>query len=226
MTSKAVFCFDFKDFQRVENVISSSNINSDEYILFPPDVYENQNTDQMPELLTESDLTVVFIGKHTFENPFCLQMIYESFCRGNAFLTVYLDNADDVKKSGQELTGKNPLDLFYFEHKDGRTTLNQGSVVLPGMLKRRFSSKEIKAKTEFIKTYDFINDDGPKNLKTWMEEERRRKNEFWTECLKIKKISENEWKNALKLTHKGGVAGFFLYYDWAESIKNKNEESV
>ncbi|MDY0266902.1 MAG: hypothetical protein RBQ94_04575 [Methanimicrococcus sp.] len=226
MTSKAVFCFDFDDFLRVENAILSSNIESDDFLSFSSNFYENQNTDQIPEFLSESDLTVVLIGKHTFENPFCLQMIYESFCRGNAFLAVYLDNARDVKKSGQEITGKNPLDLFYFEHKEGKTTLNQGAVVLPGMLKRRFSSKEIKAKTDFIKTYDFISDHGSKNLKKWMEEERLRKSEFWAECFKIKSIGDGEWENALKLTHKGGVAGFFLYYDWAESLKKENEESV
>ncbi|WNY23136.1 hypothetical protein MmiHf6_04390 [Methanimicrococcus hongohii] len=238
MTSKIAFCFDPQDFERVKNALDSAvSIHSETHSetthsetqpnlpdLLLPNQFQIQNqiqnltADSLPDLLAESDITVVFIGKHTFENELCLQMIDASFRRGNAFLAVYLNNADDVRKTGKELLGKNPLELFYFEYNGGITTLHQGAVVLPGKLKRRVSSKDMKAKADFVKVYDFIKDNGAENLEKWIEEERQRKADFWAEC---SKISETEWPSALKLTHKSGIVSFFLYYDWMTYSKEK-----
>ncbi|MDV0446123.1 hypothetical protein MmiAt1_17390 [Methanimicrococcus sp. At1] len=219
MVLKTAFCFDPEDYPRAAAVFgeleSTSASAADSAALgdlkFDDSKHDDLNAEMIPDLLSESDITVVFIGKHTFENAFCLQMIDESFRRGNAFLAVYLNNAEDVRKTGKEILGKNPFELFYFEYKDGTTTLNQGAVVLPGMLKRRVSSKEMKAKADFVKVYDYINDNGAENLMKWIEEERQRKADFWVEC---GKISKEEWPSALKVTHKGGIVSFFLYYDW------------
>ncbi|MDL2260928.1 TIR domain-containing protein [Methanimicrococcus sp. OttesenSCG-928-J09] len=223
MTSKALICFDSEDFQRVKDISALSDSDYSENIV-PPESFQNINaddksTDELASLLNETDITIVFIGKHTFENEKCLKAIEESFKNNNAFLAVYFNNAEDVKKSGKEILGKNPFDLFYFEHKDSKTTLNQGAVVMPGKLKRRLSSKEIIAKTDFIKTYDYIKDNGAENLKNWIEEERQRKADFWTECAKI---SEKEWPAALKVTNKGGIVSMFLYYDFINNSQNQN----
>lgn len=216
MGEKAFICFDSDDFQSVSDILDSHPAAVPD---FSPssDAFRQAEPADFPGLLDETDITVVFIGKHTFENEKCLRAIRESFNHGNAFLAVYLNNAEDVKKTGKELLGKNPFELFYFEHKDGRTTLNQGAVVLPGALKRRLSSKEMKAKADFVKVYDYIKDNGAENLDRWIEEERRRKSDFWTECAKI---SDKEWPEALKVTHKGGIVSFFLYYDWIARSPN------
>ena len=211
MSEKVFVCFDSGDFQRVRDIFSAQKLEDTSTFFPPPNSFQNAEISDLPTLLKETDITVVFIGKHTFENEKCLRTIQESFNWGNAFLAVYLNNAEDVKKTGKELLGKNPFELFYFEHKDGQTTLNQGAVVLPGALKRRISSKDIKAKADFVKFYDYIKDNGAENLEKWIEEERWRKAEFWAECAKI---SDKEWPEALKLTHKGGIVSFFLYYDW------------
>ncbi|MDR0766904.1 MAG: hypothetical protein LBE57_00430 [Methanosarcinales archaeon] len=216
MISKTIFCFDPQDFERVENVITAAGIDKADSFLPDP----NLTADVLSDLSAESDITVVFIGKHTFENEFCLQMIDIGFRRGNAFLAVYFNNAEDVKKTGKELLGKNPFELLYFEHNSGVTTLNQGAVTLPGKLKRRLSSKDMKAKVDFVKVYDFIKDNGAENLKKWIEEERQRKTDFWAEC---GKLSETEWSYALKLTHKGGFVSFFLYYDWITYSQKKKK---
>jgi hypothetical protein len=215
MNLKTVFCFDSEDFSRVKEIESfwseefqNSSISIDDF--------QNKSFDELSILIKETEITVVFIGKRTFENEKCLNVIEESFKAENAFLAVYLNNAEDVKKSGKEILGKNPLDLFYFEHKNGETSLDKGAVVLPGKLKRRILTKEIKAKPDFIRIYDYIKDSGNENLMNWIEEEQKRKADFWTEC---NKISEKEWPTALKVTNQGGVAGMFLYYDWKKYSK-------
>ncbi|WNY28320.1 hypothetical protein MmiEs2_05050 [Methanimicrococcus stummii] len=227
MPQKASICFDFKDSERVGDIAANLNWFDSDFVSFGSfdslnsflkiAEKESVDPDEIRSLLNETDITVVFIGKHTFENAFCLQMIDESFRRENAFLAVYLNNAEDVVKTGREILGKNPLDLFYFEHKDGATTLNHGAVVLPGKLKRRISSKDMKAKIDFVKVYDYVKDNGAENLEKWIEEERQRKVDFWAEC---GKISKEEWTSALKVTNKGGIASFFLYYDWANYSKD------
>ncbi|MCL2550185.1 MAG: hypothetical protein FWE78_04580, partial [Methanimicrococcus sp.] len=109
---------------------------------------------------------------------------------------------------------------FEYNTGDSVTTFNSGPVLLPKGLKSRFSSKNIKAKADFIKTYDYIKDNGAENLLKWIKEERQRKEDFFAECGKIK---ENEWRSALKVTHKGNIAGFFLYYHWLTYSERKKE---
>ena len=227
MNFKTVFCFDEEDFQKVKEIelfwqeqLENPLITADDFCnksleeiisvlreSKPEETIEKTTGEQA----TETPITVVFIGKRTFENGKCLAVIKESFKAASAFLAVYLNNAEDVKKSGKELLGKNPFDLFYFEHKAGKTILNTGAVVLPGKLKRRLMTKEIKAKADFVKIYDYIKDCGAENLIAWIEEEQTRKADFWAEC---NKVSEKEWPTALKIVNQGGIAGMFLYYDW------------
>ena len=209
---------DPKDYERAEKIISSFD---PETLSLPPlETYQNLSDETISQLLSDSDLTVVFIGKHTFESGGCLKMIEDSFSKSNAFLAIYLNNTEDVKRSGKELLGKNPFELFYFEYNnsDNMTVFNSGSILLPNKLKRRFLSKDIKAKADFIVTYDYIKDNGAENLLKWIEEERQRKADFFLECDKIK---ENEWNSALKVTYKSNIAGFFLYYHWLTYSERK-----
>ena len=232
MNAKTVFCFDADDFQRVKEIESFWNGRIQNQTISADD-FQNKSLEELLPLLKSTDaaninetadindiaITVVLIGKRTFENEKCLSVIKESFREGKALLAVYLNNAEDVKKSGKEILGKNPFDLFYFEYKDGETVFNEGQTLLPGKLKRRLTLKEIKAKTDFIKTYDYIKDDGEQNLAAWIEEECKRKTDFLVECSKIK---EREWDAVLKIAYKGNIVGFFLYYHWLNYSK-KNE---
>ena len=223
---KTVFCFDDNDFQRVKSIESFWKEHIKNPLITADDFLEKSPEDIMTVLresalresalresddITETPVVIVFIGKRTFENEKCLAVIEESLNAAAAFLAVYLNNAEDAKKSGKELLGKNPFDLFYFEHKAGKTTLNAGTVVLPGKLKRRLLTKEIKAKVDFVRIYDYIKDNGREKLMTWIEEEQNRKNDFWAEC---SKVSKSEWPTALKIVNQGNIAGMFLYYDW------------
>ena len=241
MNVKTVFCFDADDFQRVKEIESFWHDQIQNQIASAED-FQNKSLEELLPLLKNTaadisevtninevtaindiDITVVFIGKRTFENEKCLSVIKESFSAGKALLAVYLNNAEDVKKSGKEILGKNPFDLFYFEYKNGETTFNEGHTLLPGKLKRRLTLKEIKAKTDFIKTYDYIKDDGEQNLAAWIEEEYKRKTDFFAECSKLK---ESEWNAALRITYKGNIVGFFLYYHWLMYSKKNKTASV
>ena len=218
---KTVFCFDDTDFQRVKSIesfwkdhIKNPLITADDFLEKSPEdigTVLREASFKESDDVKETPVVIVYIGKRTFENEKCLAVIEESLKAAAAFLAVYLNNTEDVKKNGKEMLGKNPFDLFYFEHKAGKTTLNTGAVVLPGKLKRRLLTKEIKAKVDFVRIYDYIQDNGRENLMTWIEEEQKRKNDFWAEC---SKVSENEWPTALKIVNQGNVAGMFLYYDW------------
>ncbi|MCL2550022.1 MAG: hypothetical protein FWE78_03695, partial [Methanimicrococcus sp.] len=96
MTTKTVFCFDSEDYERVQKITAS--FDPEIFSLPPLETYQNLSGETISQLLTETDLTIVFIGKHTFENGGCLKMIEDSFAGSHAFLAIYLDNAGDVKK--------------------------------------------------------------------------------------------------------------------------------
>ncbi|WP_338102781.1 TIR domain-containing protein [Methanolapillus millepedarum] len=164
--------------------------------------------------ISDSEITVILIGQHTFENQTCLSEIRQCFESEKAFLSVYLDNKNDTKADGKVLLGKNPLDLFYFEYKDKTITFGEGTTVFAGKLKSRFLSKEVKAKaSDFTKTYDYVLDKGSENIGGWIRAELKKKNDFFAEC---DKITPKDWDAVLKLTAKGGskTSGMFLYYYW------------
>lgn len=216
MSSQIFFCFDPADYGRVKAAVFSAFVQPEN--VFPENVYSDPES--ASALLSAADITVIFIGKQTYQNEKCLQSIEESFRAGKAFLSVYLNNREDIQKKGKHITGKNPTELFYFAHPDGQTELRQGETVFPGRLRRRSTAKEFKAKTDFIRVYDFVRDNGAVNLSRWIEEERRRKADFWEQC---NKINPEEWPKALQVTYQGGIAGFFLYYDFVRSCLKKEE---
>ncbi|MDV0447233.1 hypothetical protein MsAg5_11120 [Methanosarcinaceae archaeon Ag5] len=212
MTTSVYFCFDPADAERAENVISGIR-----------PLKTESETEADGELnrttLSDSEVTVVLIGKHTFENQNCLAEIKQSLELEKAFLAVYLDNKNDTKADGKTLLGKNPLGLFYFEYKDKNITLGEGAVVMAGKLKSRFLSKEVKAKvSDFTKSYDYILDNGSENMSGWIQTELKKKNDFFAEC---DKITPKDWDAVLKLTAKGGskTSGMFLYYYWLKKLQ-------
>jgi hypothetical protein len=84
MSLKTVFCFDSEDFSRVKEIESfwseefqNSSISIDDF--------QNKSFDELSILIKETEITVVFIGKRTFENEKCLNVIEESFKAENAF---------------------------------------------------------------------------------------------------------------------------------------------
>ena len=96
--------------------------------------------------LEGTSVTVVLIGKKTYDSDWVKYEIKESYKRGNGLLGVYIHNIKD-KYGYTDTKGENPFDYIYIE-RDGE--------------KVYFS--------EMYPTYDWVNDDGYNNLGDWVEE--------------------------------------------------------
>ena len=97
------------------------------------------------EQLNGTSVTVVLIGAETSTRQYVGYEIKQSYTRGNGMLGIYIHNMKDVN-SRTDTKGANPFDGWYVE-RDGR--------------KVYFS--------ELYPTYDWVNDNGYKNLGDWIE---------------------------------------------------------
>lgn len=96
--------------------------------------------------LKNTTVTAVLIGAETSERDYVIYEIKESYQRGNGLLGVYVHNIKNL--SGQTSTkGSNPFDRVYITQPDGA--------------KKYFSS--------IYPTYDWVANDGYKNLGSWVE---------------------------------------------------------
>lgn len=106
-----------------------------------------------------TSVTVVLIGTETSTRPFVKYEIEQSYKRQNGLLGVYIHRVKDSSKSISR-RGKNPLDNF------------TASVDHPfwGFLGRKVEKKY----SEIFQTFDWINDDGRRNIVSWIEAAARR----------------------------------------------------
>lgn len=95
--------------------------------------------------LEGTSVTVVLIGAETSQRPYVGFEIKQSYNRGNGLLGIYIHNMKDVNRN-TDTKGNNPFDSWYVE-KDGKKTY--------------FST--------LYPTYDWVNDDGRKNMGDWIE---------------------------------------------------------
>lgn len=93
--------------------------------------------------LEGTSVTVVLIGTETANRPWVNYEIKESVKRGNGLLGVYIDNVRDVQ--GQMCArGDNPFDSLTW-------------------------TKSKRPLSETYPTYDWVTDDGRRNLSRWIE---------------------------------------------------------
>jgi hypothetical protein len=95
--------------------------------------------------LTGTSVTVVLIGAETYDRPWVRHEIKRSYELGKGMIGIYLNNIKDPKQ-GTDIKGKNPFDYY---------NINQGV--------RNISMSNI------YPVYDWVGDDGYKNLPTWLE---------------------------------------------------------
>lgn len=156
MARKVFFSFHYKrDAVRAgqvrnSNVVTSKAIETSDFIDAAKWEEVQRKGDQaimdwIAAQLKGTTVTAVLIGTKTAERKWIKHEIKESLKRGNGLLGIYIHNCPLFDNSCDE-KGKNPFDLLYFE-KDG---------------KKQFLS-------EVYKTYDWIADDGRKNLEAWIE---------------------------------------------------------
>lgn len=95
--------------------------------------------------LEGTSVTAVLIGAETNDRKYVDYEIEQSQKRGNGLLGIYIHNIKD-NKGNTDVKGKNPFD-YWHTTVDGQ--------------KKYFSS--------IYFTYDWVNDDGYKNLGNWVE---------------------------------------------------------
>lgn len=108
--------------------------------------------------LNGTGVTVVLIGRHTYERPYVQYEIEQSYKRGNGLLGIYIHGIKDRdgKTSGK---GCNPLDNL---------TVTADDFWL-GFL----GIKSQQPLSRVFNTYYWIDDDGRKNMPEWIEEAAR-----------------------------------------------------
>lgn len=109
--------------------------------------------------LNGTGVTVVLIGQETASRPFVRYEIEESFRRKNGLLGIHIHR---IKNSNKKTSrkGRNPLDDF--------TTMVDHPFL--GL----FGHKIEKTFSEIFQTFDWVHDDGRRNMASWIEEAARR----------------------------------------------------
>ncbi|HFQ4887183.1 TPA: TIR domain-containing protein [Vibrio vulnificus] len=97
------------------------------------------------EQLKGTSVTVILFGAETYDRKWVRHEIKRSYELKKGILAIDIHRIKDPQK-GADIQGKNPLDYWFIE-KNGR--------------KVYFS--------EMYETYDWVNDDGYKNLASWIE---------------------------------------------------------
>lgn len=95
--------------------------------------------------LKGTSVTVILFGAETYDRKWVRHEIKRSYELNKGILAIDVHRVKDPQK-GADIQGKNPLDYWFIE-KNGR--------------KVYFS--------EMYETYDWVNDDGYKNLASWIE---------------------------------------------------------
>jgi hypothetical protein len=111
--------------------------------------------------LNGTSVTIVLIGQETASRPFVQYEIEESFKRKNGLLAIYINR---IKNSDKKISrkGRNPLDNF--------------TTMVDHPLWGVFGHKIEKRYSELFETFDWIKDDGRRNMPNWIEEAARRMN--------------------------------------------------
>jgi hypothetical protein len=109
--------------------------------------------------LNGTGVTVVLIGQHTASRPFVRYELEESFRRKNGLLGIHIHR---IKNSERKTSrkGRNPLNDF------------TGTVDHPwlGFLGQKTEMRY----SEIFQTFDWVQDDGRRNMADWIEEAARR----------------------------------------------------
>lgn len=109
--------------------------------------------------LNGTGVTVVLIGHETANRPFVRYEIEESYRRKNGLLAIHIhDIKNNDKKTSRK--GRNPLDDF--------------TAMVDHPILGFFGHKIGKGYSELFQTFDWVQDDGRRNMATWIEEAARR----------------------------------------------------
>jgi len=109
--------------------------------------------------LNGTGVTVVLIGQETAMRPFVRYEIEESFRRKNGLLAIHIHGIKNSDKKASR-KGRNPLDDF--------------TAMVDHPFLGIFGHKTEKRYSEIFQTFDWIQDDGRRNMAAWIEEAARK----------------------------------------------------
>ena len=155
MARRVFFSFDYgRDYWRVSQVRDCWTANPDmqtagftdalswEHLKWDGEKARHKWIDREME---KSSVIVVLIGNETSRNDLVDYVIRQSRSLGKALFGIYIHNLKD-KDGDTDLKGKNPFDSYCFEQKGEMVHLSR---IYP--------------------TYDWVDDDGPKNFTEWVQ---------------------------------------------------------
>lgn len=150
--------------------------------------------------LQHTSVTAVLIGRETADREYVRYEIERSFERGNALLGIWIHNLKNRSRQTDH-PGDNPLDDYVVETGSMRTRLS-----------------------DLFPTYDWMGDDGQRNVADWIEESADVNQEVprhWRDSL-----ARAEDGELLDLAVKGaaGAVGLIIASELAENISEYLEQ--
>ncbi len=134
------------------------------------------------EAIGQTSVTCVLVGAHTWEGPWARYEIAQSVERGNGLLAVRISGIVDIHTRRTSAAGRNPLAyLGLGKAKDGQYLIFENSnaqwtryhdhplpVAKPSYLPE-MSVGYVQPLTIGLLPYDYIKQDGAKNLLAWID---------------------------------------------------------
>jgi len=155
MTRRAFFSFHYqRDIWRVNQVRKSWVVQAgiQEAIWYDASLWErtklrgdNALQQLIDDGLTNTSVTVVLIGAKTSQRRWVNYEIQESYSRRKGLLGIYIHNLKDINGK-TDFKGLNPFDCIYIENTKPKIYLSQ-----------------------LYKTYNWLTDDGYRNIGAWIE---------------------------------------------------------
>lgn len=129
--------------------------------------------------LSGTSVSVVLAGSATANRKWVVYEIAKGFEKGNGLLTVAIHNIQDVNKATSS-AGSDPLSLIsYAIAADGKTAAlkvwgnnlwNDYMTIKATDLSQAAKTKKSGTLASLAAKYDWVNNDGYKNFKTWIED--------------------------------------------------------
>jgi hypothetical protein len=131
--------------------------------------------------LINTSVTAILTGTYTYQRRWVRYEILKSIIKGNGLLNVEIHNIEDMQSQKPSQRGDNPFNYYYFKKQNGKVYIWESteltSIKWPSQPTFEFNLSEFKYNTsqdkgyfsEFVKTQNYMNDDGYNNLPAWIE---------------------------------------------------------
>lgn len=145
--------------------------------------------------LKNTSVTIVLIGAETANREWVQHEILKSWNRGNGVLGIRIHNIKDQDKN-TDVAGRNPLDDF--KMADG------------------------KLLSSICKTYDWVADDGRKNIGTWADEAATIRAKYGTDDKISGAAEDSQTTKATVVSRASTSAGFAPKSPWCADDVERN----